>query len=90
MRELLEEFWYGNISPFEQSTSPNSEIKDLMKLMGQNHERLNQTLNNEQKETFEKYCDCAFEMHGLIEKEVFIYAFRLGGRMAIEMLYKGK
>lgn len=34
MRTLLEEFWYGNVNPQEQSTENNREIKNLLNLMG--------------------------------------------------------
>lgn len=34
MRTLLEEFWYENVNPQEQSTEGNREIKNLLNLMG--------------------------------------------------------
>ena len=40
----------------------------------------------EQRETLEKYDDCVNEMYGLIELEIFPYAFRLGGRLMLAML----
>ena len=48
MRTLLEEFWYGNVNPQEQSTEGNREI--------------------------------------IIEREIFAYGFRLGGRFMLETL----
>ena len=33
MRTLLEEFWYGNVNPQEQSTEGNREIKNLLNLI---------------------------------------------------------
>ena len=40
----------------------------------------------EQRETLEKYDDCVNEMYGLIELEIFAYAFRLGGRLMLATL----
>ena len=40
----------------------------------------------EQQETLEKYDDCVNEMYGLIELEIFSYAFRLGGRLMLATL----
>ncbi len=86
MRTLLEELWYGNVYPQEQSTEHNSEIKELISLMGKNRELLSSALTAEQNLTLEKYDDCVNEMNSIIEKEVFAYGFRLGGRLMLEVL----
>ena len=86
MRALLEELWYGNVYPQEQSTEHNSEIKELISLMGKNREILSSALTAEQNLTLEKYDDCLNEMNSIIEKEVFAYGFRLGGRLMLEVL----
>lgn len=86
MRTLLEEFWYGNVNPQEQSTEGNREIKNLLNLMGKNRDNLSDTLTDEQKETLAKYDDCVNEMYGIIEREIFSYAFRLGGRFMLESI----
>ena len=87
MRTLLEELWYGNIYPQEQSTKNNREVKNLISLMGKNREDLSATFTDEQKVTLEKYDDCVNEMYGIIEREAFAYGFRLGGRLILEILY---
>ncbi len=86
MRTLLEEFWYGNINPQEQSTEHNLDVKHLINLMGKNRDTLSAMLTDEQKATLEKYDDCVNEMYGIIEREAFAYGFRLGGRLMLEML----
>ena len=86
MRTLLEELWYGNVYPQEQSTEHNSEIKELISLMGKNRELLSSALTAEQNLSLEKYDDCINEMNSIIEKEVFAYGFRLGGRLMLEVL----
>ena len=40
----------------------------------------------EQRETLAKYDDCVNEMHGIMELEIFSYAFRLGGRLMLATL----
>lgn len=86
MRTLLEELWYGNAYPQEQSTEHNSEIKELISLMGKNRELLSSALTAEQNLTLEKYDDCINEMNSIIEREVYAYGFRLGGRLMLEVL----
>ena len=51
--------------------------------------RLLSSLTAEQRETLEKYDDCVNEMYGLIELEIFSYAFRLGGRLMLATLMDG-
>ena len=87
MGTLLEELWYGNIYPQEQSTKNNREVKELISLMGKNREDLSVAFTDEQKVTLEKYDDCVNEMYGIIEREAFAYGFRLGGRLTLEILY---
>ena len=83
---ILDELWYGNINPQEQSKENNQAINELLKLMGRNRDRLHDSLTEEQRETLEKYDDCVNEMYGLIESEIFSYAFRLGGRLMLTTL----
>ena len=83
---ILDELWYGNINPQEQSKDNNRAIKELLNLMGRNRDRLHESLTEEQREALEKYDDCVNEMYGLIESEIFSYAFRLGGRLMLATL----
>jgi hypothetical protein len=55
MGNILEEFWHGNINPQEQSKESNRTIKELLKLMGRNRDRLHDSMTAEQCETLEKY-----------------------------------
>lgn len=89
MRNILEEFWYGNIDPMEQSTEKRQAVKELLKLMGRNRDSLCKSMTAEQKETLTKYDDCINEMHSIMELEIFTYAFRLGGRFMLETLTDG-
>ena len=86
VENILESFWYGNINPQEQSTEKNRAIKDLLVLMGRNRDKLCETMTAEQLVVLEKYDDCVNEMYGLIEVEIFTYAFRLGGRFMLATL----
>jgi hypothetical protein len=61
-------------------------MKQLMEYMARHHETLLATLNDEQKETFEKFDDCWSEYASLAEKSIFVYAFKLGARVTFEIL----
>lgn len=88
MKNTLEELWYGNIIPMEHSIEENTYIKKLINLMSKNREILSETLNDSQKELLEKYDDAVNEMYCEIEKEAFVYAFRLGGNIMLETVGK--
>ena len=67
MGNILEEFWYGNINPQEQSKESSQAIKELLKLIGRNSDRLYESMTAEQRQTLEKYDDCINEMHSILE-----------------------
>ena len=90
MENILEELWYGNIDPMEQSTGKCRSIKELIKLMGRNRDRLCDSMTAEQRETLAKYDDCVNEMHSIMELKIFTYAFRLGGRFMLATLTDGR
>ena len=53
------------------------------------HDNLQATLTDKQKEILEKFDDCYAELTDINEREIFVYAFRLGARIAIEVLSPG-
>ena len=86
MKSILEELWHGNICPETDKQVNSPEMKQLMGTMAKYHTELMSTLTEEQKEIFEKFDDCWGEYVGLSEKVVFIYAFKLGMQLAIEVI----
>ena len=86
MRSILEELFYGNICPNTDCRSHNKETKQLMGYIADHHDNLLFTLNDQQKELLEKFDDCYNEWTDINEREIFSYAFKLGMRIAIEVL----
>ena len=58
MNSIIQELWHGNIIPQEDSRTHSKEMKELLGYMARHHEDLEKSLNEEQKETFEKFHDC--------------------------------
>lgn len=87
MRSLLEEFWFGNVYPQEQYTNRHPDVNELLRLMDKNRIKLTETLTEAQKEVLQKYDDACSEMSSIMERELFVYAFRLGGRFMVETLF---
>ena len=86
MRSILEELFYGNICPNTDCRSQDKETKQLMGYIADHHDNLLSTLNDQQKELLEKFDDCYNELTDINEREIFSYAFKLGMRLAIEVL----
>ena len=86
MRSILEELFYGNICPNTDCRSQDKETKQLMGYIADHHDKLLSTLNDQQKEILEKFDDCYNELTDINERDIFVYAFKLGARLALEML----
>ena len=87
MKSILEELFYGNVCPNTDCRSADKETKELMGYIADHHDSLLKELTDKQKETLEKFDDCYNELTDINEREIFVYAFRLGARIAIEVLY---
>lgn len=86
MKKLLEELWYGNICPSTAYRGDTKEADKLMEYLAGHHDNLWRTLTNEQKDIFKRFDDCYCELTSINERDIFIYAFRLGAKMATEVL----
>ena len=90
MQSIIEEIFYGNISPNTDCRCSNNQTKELMGYIANHHDSLAQSLDEQQKETLEKFNDCFSELNDINEREIFIYAFRLGMRIAMDVLCENK
>ena len=86
MKSILEEIWYGNVCPNAGCRGASQEAKTLMGYIADHHDNLQATLTDHQKEIFEKFNDCYSELTNINEREIFMYAFQLGARIAVEIM----
>ena len=82
----LEDLYYGNLFPYEKCAKLDDEVKELLKLLNRNEEKLTAPLTEAQKETFEKYKDCNREIAEICEREIFLNGFRLAARIIIDVV----
>ena len=83
---ILEDLYYGNISPHERYIKRGSRVEQLVKLICKNEESLTATLTEQQKETFEKFKDCTSELSCITEREAFSSGFILVTRIMVEVM----
>ena len=86
MKGILEDLWYGRIAFDNSCIKPSKEAKELMCHMSNYRNDLQTTLTEAQKETMERYNDCHTDLVCMNEREIFKYAFRLGARIALEIM----
>ena len=58
MKSMIDELWYGNVSPMDDTRNNTEEMKELMSYIARHQEELVATLTDEQKAIFEKFDDC--------------------------------
>lgn len=83
---ILEELWYGNISPCERDFKKGSKYSELLGYIVRHEEDLQKRLNDEEKEILEKFTEYTNEMYGIAEREAFASGFVFGARIIIEVM----
>ncbi|MBO5040917.1 MAG: hypothetical protein J6D09_07450 [Clostridia bacterium] len=86
MQKILEELWYGNLCPIENYRESCEQMSDLIEYIKRHRKDLKDTMTDEQKAIFEKLDDCEDELENMSQREIFAYGFRLGARIAIEIM----
>ena len=86
MRSIIEELYYGNISPTDRDIIRGGSYSHILNLVTRNEDELVQTLTQAQQETFEKFKDCASELGDQNETMSFVLGFKLGMRLAVEAI----
>ena len=82
---ILEDLYYGNISPHERYIKQGSKVEKLVKLICKNEDELNNSLTEKQKETFEKFKDVTSELSCITEREAFTAGFILATRIMMQV-----
>lgn len=83
---ILDELWYGNITPCERDFKKGSAYAELLGYIVRHEEALQKRMNDEEKEILEKLTECTDEMYGIAEREAFVRGFTLGARITIEVM----
>ncbi len=83
---ILDELWYGNITPCERDFKKGSTYAELLGYIVRHEEALQKRMNDEEKEILEKLTECTDEMYGITEREAFVQGFALGAKIIIEVM----
>lgn len=83
---IIEDLYYGRISPYEMSISATPEYQKLKTLANQHGDLLRETLSHEQKELLDKLTECITDISSISERDMFQSGFRLGMKLMIEVM----
>ena len=87
---VLEDLYVGDIYPGERSFKNSSQFSKALNEVVKSGDALTSTLTEKQKELFEDYMTAQREVNVLTDCESFIYAFRLGAKIMIDVLTDGE
>ena len=85
MLSILEELYSGNIRPDSRIYPKDSPFVEAAKLKLAHYEKLKNALNEEEKETFEQYCDAQGDIESITRYDLFTYTLRFGILLMIEL-----
>jgi hypothetical protein len=86
---ILEDLYMGDIHPSERSFKKNSQYSRALNNVVKAGDTLIGSLTEKQKEQFEAYRSAQREVNVLTDCETFIYAFRLGAKIMMDVLTEG-
>ena len=86
MRNILEDLYFGKITPNEQDITPGSPLQQAMDQAEEYEEKLSALLEGEEKTMLLRLLNAENEIGSTLALENFILGFRLGMRLAIESL----
>ncbi len=86
MRTILEDLYYGSITPCEQQMIPGSELKRTVDRVAKYEKQLMEQLEETEQETLTKLIRSQHEINSITATENFILGFRLGVRLMAECM----
>ena len=84
--KIIEDLYYGRISPYEMSISTTPEYQKLKALADRNEDSLRESLSGEQKEMLDKLIENVTDISSISERDMFINGFRLGVKLMIDVM----
>ncbi len=86
MRKILEDLYFGNITPYEKRMAANSELRRLAKRASDCKSQLAERLNEEERQLLNTLINAQQEIDSITVMENFTLGFRLGVRLMVECL----
>ena len=88
--QILEELYVGSVRPGERSGKRNAQYRQALDEIIKADDALRATLTKEQMKLFEAYIEAQREVSILTDLETYIYSFRLGAKIMMDVLTDGE
>ena len=85
MPNILEDLYYGNLSPSQRAVRPGSKVQKLSQMHCDLDTKLKNSFTEEQREIFEQYLSVSTDLLDANCLDSFITGFRLGARFTHEI-----
>ncbi|MBQ6053499.1 MAG: hypothetical protein IJL30_09495 [Clostridia bacterium] len=85
MPNILEDLYYGNISPCQRAVRPGSLVQKLAQKQSDLESNLNNSFTEEQRAIFEQYLSVSANLLDANSLDSFVTGFRLDARFAHEI-----
>ena len=85
MPNILEDLYYGNLTPCQRTVRPDSRVKKLMQKQSELESKMNGSFTEEQQANFEQYLSLCADLLDANCLDSFITGFRLGARFTNEI-----
>ena len=82
---ILEDFYYGKITPSERYTKSGSEYQKLSHKLSDDIDNLLSSINDKEKQLCEKIIDDIYKINSISEEECFISGFCIGAKLVWEI-----
>ncbi len=86
MRKILEDLYFGNITPYEKRMAASSELRHLAKRAADCESQLVERLNEEERQLLNTLINAQQEIDSITVMENFILGFRLGVGLMTECM----
>ena len=86
MRKVLEDFYYGKITPSEKEMQFGSKLQRAVNTAAQCESQLAERLDKVNQALLTKLVKAQHEIDSITATENFILGFRLGARMMVECM----
>ena len=87
---ILEDLYVGEVRPGERSGKRNRQYTKALDEAIKSGDALTASLTEQQKELFEAYMTAQREVNILTDVETYIYSFRLGAKIMMDVLTDGQ
>jgi len=83
---LLNELWYGNVTPNERSARKNSEYARVSQEANECLEQLMAELSPKEKTVLEAFASKSMTLASISDEDAFICGVRIGARFMLDVL----